>query len=149
MNLESKIMDDIIIAMKAKDKEKLEALRAVKSALLLVKTDKNSKLMDEAAEINLLQKLVKQRKDSAAIYKQQNREDLYNKELIEAEIIGSYLPKQLSDEELNKVIEKIIKSTGATSMADMGKVMGITGRELAGKADGKRIAEIVKKTLTG
>ena len=149
MNLESKIMDDIIIAMKAKDKEKLEALRAVKSALLLVKTDKNSKLMDEAAEINLLQKLVKQRKDSAAIYKQQNREDLYNKEIIEAEIIGSYLPKQLSDEELNKVIEKIIKSTGATSMADMGKVMGITGRELAGKADGKRIAEIVKKTLTG
>ena len=149
MDLETKIMDGIKTAMKAKDKEKLEALRAIKSALLLVKTDKNSKLMDETAEISLLQKLVKQRKDSAEIYKQQNREDLYNKEIIEAEIIGNYLPKQLSDEELNKTIEEIIKSTGATSMADMGKVMGITGKELAGKADGKRIAEIVKKTLTG
>lgn len=149
MSLESKIMNDIKIAMKAKDKEKLEALRAVKSALLLLKTDKSSKLMNETAEIGLLQKLVKQRKDSAEIYKQQNREDLYNKEIIEAEIIGNYLPKQLSDEELNKAIEKIIKSTGATSMADMGKVMGITGRELSGKADGKRIAEIVKKTLAG
>lgn len=149
MSLESKIMNDIKIAMKAKDKEKLEALRAVKSALLLLKTDKSSTLMNEAAEISLLQKLVKQRKDSAEIYKQQNREDLYNKEIIEAEIIGNYLPKQLSDEELNKAIEKIIKSTGATSMADMGKVMGITGRELSGKADGKRIAEIVKKTLAG
>lgn len=147
MNLESKIMEDIKSAMKAKDKEKLEALRAVKSALLLAKTEKGSQEMDEKAEITLLQKLVKQRKDSAEIFKQQNRQDLYNKEISETEIIGIYLPKQLSDEELAEAIEIIIKSTGASSMAEMGKVMGIAGKELSGKADGKRIAELVKKSL--
>ncbi len=147
MNLESKIMEDIKSAMKAKDKEKLEALRAVKSALLLAKTEKGSQEMDEKAEITLLQKLVKQRKDSAEIFKQQNRPDLYSKEISEAEIISIYLPKQLSDEELKEAIEIIIKSTGASSMAEMGKVMGIAGKELSGKADGKRIAELVKKSL--
>jgi len=147
MNLESKIMEDIKSAMKAKDKEKLEALRAVKSAILLAKTEKGSQEMDEKAEITLLQKLVKQRKDSAEIFKQQNRQDLYNKEISEAEIISIYLPKQLSDEELAEAIEIIIKSIGASSMAEMGKVMGIAGKELSGKADGKRIAELVKKSL--
>ena len=140
-------MEDIKSAMKAKDKEKLEALRAVKSALLLAKTEKGSQEMDEKAEITLLQKLVKQRKDSAEIFKQQNRPDLYSKEISEAEIISIYLPKQLSDEELKEAIEIIIKSTGASSMAEMGKVMGIAGKELSGKADGKRIAELVKKSL--
>ena len=147
MNLESKIMEDIKSAMKAKDKEKLEALRAVKSALLLAKTERSSQEMDEKSEITLLQKLVKQRKDSAEIFKQQNRQDLYTKEISEAEIISIYLPKQLSDEELAEAIEIIIKSTGASSMAEMGKVMGIAGKELSGKADGKRIAELVKKSL--
>ena len=147
MNLESKIMEDIKSAMKAKDKEKLEALRAVKSALLIAKTEKGSQEMDEKAEITLLQKLVKQRKDSAEIFKQQNRPDLYSKEISEAEIISIFLPKQLSDEELKEAIEIIIKSTGASTMAEMGKVMGIAGKELSGKADGKRIAELVKKSL--
>ena len=140
-------MEDIKSAMKAKDKEKLEALRAVKSALLLAKTEKGSQEMDEKAEITLLQKLVKQRKDSAEIFKQQNRPDLYSKEISEAEIISIYLPKQLSDEELKEAIEIIIKNTDASSMAEMGKVMGIAGKELSGKADGKRIAELVKKSL--
>lgn len=140
-------MEDIKSAMKAKDKEKLEALRAVKSALLIAKTEKGSQEMDEKAEITLLQKLVKQRKDSAEIFKQQNRPDLYSKEISEAEIISIYLPKQLSDEELKEAIEIIIKSTGASTMAEMGKVMGIAGKELSGKADGKRIAELVKKSL--
>ncbi|MDX2443796.1 MAG: GatB/YqeY domain-containing protein [Bacteroidales bacterium] len=147
MDLEKKIMEDIKTAMKAKDKEKLEALRAVKSAILLAKTDKGSKEMDEVFEINLLQKLVKQRKDSATIYNQQKRQDLYEKEIMEAEIISNYLPKQISDEELQEVISKIIHNSEAKSMADMGKVMGLASKELSGKADGKRISEIVKKSL--
>ena len=128
MDLEKKIMEDIKVAMKAKDREKLEALRAVKSAILLVKTDKDSKEVDELAEIKLLQKLVKQRKDTAVIYSQQKRQDLSEKEMREAEIM-------------------IIQKSEAKSMADMGKVMDIASKELSGKADGKRISEIVKKTL--
>jgi uncharacterized protein YqeY len=147
MSLEKQIMEEIKTAMKARDKETLEALRAVKSALLLAKTGKDSKNLDEKGEIALLQKLVKQRKDSAEIYKQQNRADLYNKEIKEAEIIGRFLPEQMSREELEQNLTVIIEKAGASSMADMGKVMGIASRELAGKADGKTIAETVKRLL--
>lgn len=147
MSLEKLIMDEIKTAMKAKDKETLEALRAVKSALLLAKTGKDSKEMDEKGEIALLQKLVKQRKDSADIYKQQNRDDLYNKEMKELKIISRFLPEQMSANELEQKIKTIIEKTGASSMADMGKVMGIARIELAGKADGKSIAGTVKRLL--
>ena len=141
-------MEDIKSAMKAKDKEKLEALRAVKSALLLAKTEKGSQEMDEKAEITLLQKLVKQRKDSADIYKSQNRDDLYEKEMSEVSFIQPYLPKQMDENELTELIKNIIKKLGAESMKDMGKVMGIASKDLAGKAEGKLIAETVKKLLT-
>ncbi len=140
-------MEEIKTAMKAKDKETLEALRAVKSAILLAKTGKGNKELDEKGEIALLQKLVKQRKDSAEIYKQQNREDLYSKEAKEAEIIGRFLPEQMNEKELEQKLKTIIEDTGASTMADMGKVMGVASKELAGKADGKSIADTVKRLL--
>ena len=148
MNLEEKIMEGIKTAMKSKDKEKLEALRAVKSAILLAKTEKGGQpLLDEKAETALLQKLVKQRKESADIFLQQNRKELYEKEMQEAEIIASFLPEQWPDDRLESELKSIIAETGATGMSDMGKVMGIATKKLAGRADGKRISTMVRKLL--
>ena len=148
MSIFNQITRDIKAAMKAREKDKLEALRAIKSALMLAKTEKgpNHEISSEE-ELKILQKLVKQRKDSAEIYKNQNREDLYENEIFEAEVIGEYLPKPLSDDELEKELSEIIKETGAESMKDMGKVMGTATKKLAGKADGKRISEKVRKLL--
>lgn len=149
MSLEEKINQDIKDAMRAKEKEKLEAIRAIKAAILLAKTQKGaSDNMSDDEEMKALQKLVKQRKDSAQIYKEQKREDLAEKELFEASIIEKYLPEQMSDEELTKVIQSIINQVGAKSMADMGKVMGMASKQLAGKADGKAIADKVKSILS-
>jgi uncharacterized protein len=149
MSLIEKISADITSAMKAKDKDKLTALRAVKSALLLLQTE-SSKGGDvsEAEEIQLLQKLVKQRKDSAEIYKTQGRTDLYEVEIKELSYIQVYLPAQMSEAEVEAEIKQIIAETGASSIKDMGKVMGQAGKQLAGKAEGKLIADIVKKLLS-
>lgn len=148
MGLENLINDDMKKAMLAKDGEKLDALRAIKAALLLEKTKEGSTgEIPESVELTLLQKLVKQRKESASVYLSGNREDLAQKELFEASIIEQYLPKQLSDDELSLIIKNIITQTGASSIKDMGKVMGIASKELAGKADGKRVSEFVKKLL--
>lgn len=142
-------MDAMKTAMKAKDSQSLEALRAVKSALLLAQTETGSKAdLSEGEEIKLLQKQVKQRKDSAAIYKEQGREDLAEPELAQAKIIEQFLPKQLSPEEVEKIVAEIIAESGATSMADMGKVMGLASARLAGKADGKTISTAVKAKLS-
>ncbi|HAN20050.1 MAG: glutamyl-tRNA amidotransferase [Bacteroidetes bacterium GWC2_33_15] len=150
MSLTIKIDQDIKTAMLAREKEKLEALRAVKSALLLARTEKGAtEEISVDTEIKLLQKLVKQRKDSAAIYQQQNRKDLADKELFEVSIIEKYLPEQMSDEELTEIIKSIIGQTGAKGMADMGKVMGMASKQLAGKAEGKAIADKVKALLNG
>lgn len=148
MGLFEQINEDIKSAMKAKEADKLTALRAVKSELLLLKTSAGGKdKITEQEEIKVLQKMVKQRKDSAEIYKTQNREDLYKKEMTETEYIQVYLPEQLSDEELTKIISRIIDKTGAESMKDMGKVIGTASKELAGKAEGKIIAAKVKELL--
>jgi len=149
MSLEEKINQDIKDAMRAKEKETLESLRAIKAAILLAKTQKGaSESLTEDSEMKLLQKLVKQRKDSAQIYKEQKRDDLAEKELAEADIIEKYLPEQMSDEELSAKIKEIIDQIGAKSMADMGKVMGMASKLLAGKADGKAIADKVKALLS-
>ena len=149
MELEQQIMIDLKAAMKEKNKKKLEALRSVKSAILLAKTEKGkSSNLDSETEIKLLQKLVKQRKDSAEIYSEQKRIDLAEKEKFEADIISKYLPAQLSESEIENIIRKIIEISGASSMADMGKVMGMANKELSGKADGKTISGIVKKILS-
>lgn len=148
MSLEIKIDQEIKQAMLAREKEKLEALRGIKSAILLAKTEKGgSEGISQETEIKLLQKLVKQRKDSAAIYQQQNRKDLADKELFEVSIIEKYLPEQMSDEELTKIVKAAIDQTGAKGMAEMGKVMGIVSKQLAGKAEGKAIADKVKSLL--
>jgi uncharacterized protein len=148
MGLENLINDDMKKAMLSKDGEKLEALRAIKAALLLEKTKEGSTgEIPESVELSLLQKLVKQRKESATIYLSGNREDLAKKELFEASIIEQYLPQQLSDDEILQVITDIIARTGATSIKDMGKIMGLASKELAGKADGKKVSEIVKNLL--
>lgn len=147
MNLEEKIMEGIKQAMKSHDKVVLESLRAVKSAILLEKTSGAKGELDQAAEMKLLQKLVKQRKESAEIYTQQNRADLAEAELAQAAVIEAYLPKQLSAEELEAEVAAIIAQTGASSLAEMGKVMGVASKALAGKADGRAIAETVKRLL--
>ena len=149
MSLTIQIDQDIKIAMLAREKEKLEALRAVKSAILLARTEKgSSEEISAETEIKILQKLVKQRKDSATIYQQQNRKDLADKELFEVSIIEKYLPEQMSDEELTKIVKAAIDQTGAKGMADMGKVMGKASKQFAGKADNKLVSEIVKKLLS-
>jgi uncharacterized protein YqeY len=147
MSLEQKINDGIKTAMLARDKIRLESLRAVKAAILLAKTSENAKDLDEAAEVKMLQKLVKQRRETAEIYISNNRQELAEKELSEAAIIEEFLPKQLSAEEIESEVKSIIEATGANSVKDMGKVMGIASKQLAGKADGKLIAELVKKLL--
>jgi uncharacterized protein len=148
MGLENLINDDMKKAMLSKDAEKLDALRAIKAALLLEKTKEGTTgEIPESVELSLLQKLVKQRKESASVYTTGNRQDLAEKELFEASIIEQYLPKQLSDDELISVIKNIITQTGASSVKEMGKIMGLANKELAGKADGKRVSEIVKSLL--
>lgn len=148
MDLERKVMEKLKSAMKAKDRGQMEALRSVKSAILLAKTESNSKELSDEAELKLVQKLVKQRRDSAEIYREQNREDLAEPETKEAEIIAQFLPEQMSESEIAEKVDAIIAKTGADSMKDMGKVMGITSKELAGKADGKTISKIVKEKLS-
>ena len=148
MSLEEKVMADLKTAMLAKDEKGLRGLRAIKSAIITAKTAEGAGgNIKEADEIKLLQKLVKQRKDSLEIYEKQNREDLASKEREEIEVIERFLPKQMDEAELTSVISKIIEETGASSPADMGKVMGIANKQLAGKADGKTIAAIVKQKL--
>lgn len=148
MNLEQKINDEIKAAMLARNPQKLEALRAIKAALLLEKTKEDAEsTISEAAELKILQKLVKQRRESAEIYTNAQRDDLAQKELFEASIIETFLPQQLSAEEVTAVITRIIEQTGAASVKDMGKVMGAASKELAGKADNKMISEIVKMKL--
>lgn len=147
--MQDKVMTEMKTAMKAKDTIALESLRAIKSAILLAKTDKGAGAeLTEDEEIKLVQKLVKQRKDSAAIYKEQGREDLAEPELAQAAIIEQFLPEQLTEEEIEKVVVMTIDSIGATGMQDMGKVMGIVSKELAGQADGKTISAIVKAKLS-
>ena len=149
MSLENKIMQAMKIAMKNKDQSTLAALRAVKSELILAKTSGNtSEEFSEAEENKLLQKLVKQRKDSAVIFSEQNREDLAQPELDQAAVISTFLPEQMTGEALEKVVVEVIAQTGASSMKDMGKVMGIVNGKLAGKADGKTISGIVKRILS-
>ena len=149
MELIDKISESIIHAMKNKDNDQLESLRAIKSALLLAKTQKNSNgEIGEVEEIKILQKLVKQRKESADIYSNQKRPELANIELSQAKIIERFLPKQIDANELEKIIIKIINETGAEGMKDMGKVMGIASNKLSGKADGKTISNIVRSKLS-
>lgn len=149
MSLEQKVADGIKQAMLSRDEKTLRSLRAIKSAILNEKTSPGfSGSISETDEIKILQKLVKQRKDSLDIYEKQGREDLAGKEKEEVEVIESFLPKQLSVEEIKPLISKIISDSGASSMADMGKVMGMANKELAGKADGKMISSVVKELLS-
>lgn len=148
MDLETKINSDIKQAMLAKEKEKLEALRAIKSAVLLAKTEKAGTELDESAEIKLLQKLVKQRKESAAIYHQQNRKDLADAEEFQTGIIEKYLPAQMSEEEVAAIVDELIAKHNATSLKDMGKIMGEASSKIAGRAEGKLISDLVKKKLS-
>ncbi len=138
---------EIKTAMKKKEKDRLAALRSVKSEFLLAKTSGKGRLTEEQG-IKIIQKLVKQRTESAEIYKKQNRDDLYQEEMAQAEVLKDYLPKQLSDEELTNELKDIVEKVGAKSPGDMGKVMGIATKQLAGKAEGKRIAATVKEILS-
>ncbi len=141
-------MQAIKVAMKAKDQTSLTALRAVKSAILLAQTAGANHDLNEEQEMKILQKLVKQRKDSAAIYQEQGRTDLAEPELAEAEIISQFLPEALSEEEIEKIVVMTIDKVGAEGMKDMGKVMGMVTKELAGQADGKTISNIVRQKLS-
>ena len=147
MSLEEKIMEDLKVAMKAQDKASMRGLRAVKSALLLLKTDGSGNEITPEREIQLLQKLVKQRRESIAIFEKENRTDLAEVEKEEVAVIEKYLPEALSNEDLEKFIQALILSSGATSVKDMGKVIGLASKELAGKADGRAISDMVKKCL--
>lgn len=151
MELEKLINDDIKQAMLARDKEKLEALRAIKAALLLEKTGKDvsSGEIPESVELKMLQRLVKQRKESAQIYVEQGRQDLADQELFQSSIIEKYLPAQMSEEEVKAIISAIITRVGAKEPKDLGKVMGAATKELAGKADNKTISGIIKSILEG
>lgn len=149
MGLQEKVMTEMKAAMKAKDTVALESLRAIKSAILLAKTEKSvGTELTEEDEIKLVQKLVKQRKDSAAIYQEQGRNDLAEPELAQVAVIEKFLPEQLNEEEIEKVVVKNIEKVGASGMQDMGKVMGIVSKELSGQADGKTISAIVKAKLS-
>ena len=148
MSLTDKISGDLITAMKAKDKVALEAIRAAKTAFVLARAEKGAdSALSAEEEIKIIQKLVKQRRESAAIYKEQNRQDLYEKEIIEADVLEKYLPAKMSAEDISKIIKSIIERVGAKSQSDIGKVMGVATKELAGKADGKEISMIVKQLL--
>ncbi|GAB4497254.1 MAG: GatB/YqeY domain-containing protein [Saprospiraceae bacterium] len=148
MTLEEKINKDLVVAMKAKDEATLRGIRAIKSAIQLAKTDGTGQAIDEAREVQILQKLVKTRQESLDIYTKNNRPELAEKEREEIEVIKRYLPAMLEGAELEAVLKKIVAETGATSAKDMGKVMGAANKQLAGKADGRAISEIVKKLLS-
>ena len=149
MSLQTELMEQMKLAMKAKDTVALRALRAVKSAILLAKTESGAaEELSEDQELKILQKQVKQRKDSAAVYLEQGRKDLADPELAEAAIIEQFLPEALSEDEVDAVVKAAIEKIGATGMKDMGMVMGIVSKELAGQADGKTISTLVKKNLT-
>jgi Uncharacterized conserved protein len=148
MSLTEKISSDLMNAMKARDKVALEAIRAAKTAFTLARSDKGAdSVLTAEEELKIIQKLVKQRRESAAIYKENNRQDLYEKEVAEADVLEKYLPAKMNEAELEKVLKEIIEKAGAKSPADMGKVMGIATKELAGKADGKEISAKVKQLL--
>ncbi len=148
MSLAEKISGDLMAAMKAKDTITLESLRAAKTAFTLARSEKGAdSILTSEEEIKILQKLVKQRRESAEIYKTQNRKDLWEKEEAEATVLEKYLPAKMSDEELTKTLKSIIDRTGAKTPAEMGKVMGIATKELAGKADGREISAKVKLLL--
>lgn len=147
MSLETQIQQDIKAAMLAKEKTRLEALRGIKAAILLAKTADGSGAITDEEIIKIIQKLVKQRKESAGIYIQQNRQELADNELTEAAAMEVYLPKQLSEAEVETELKKIIAAVGASGPQDMGKVMGVATKQLAGKADGKLISVLVKKLL--
>ena len=135
-------------AMLAKDSVRLSSLRAIKSAFLVAQTEKGAGDLDDAAKQKIIQKQVKQRKDAAAIYLEQNRQDLYDDEMGQVAILEEFLPEQLSEDKIREVVTAVIAQVGASSMADMGKVMGSANQQLAGKADGKLIAQIVKSLLS-
>ena len=148
MALEQNINQDIKAAMIAKDNVKLRGLRAIKAAILLAKTEKTQvEELNEETEIKVLQKLAKQRKESADIYKNQNRDDLYQIEIEELQVIEAYLPQQLDRAAIEEIVKNIIAETGASSIKEMGKVMGAANQKLAGKADGRTISEVVKSML--
>ena len=148
MSLTTKIDQDIKLAMLAKQADRLQALRAIKSALLLAKTEKGAaEEVSEEAEVKVLQRLAKQRKESADIYKTQNRDDLYQIEMGELKVIEEYPPQQMSRFEIEGYLRELIGRIGATSVKDMGRVMGMANKELAGQADGKTISEVVKQLL--
>lgn|SRR5690606_14553147 len=148
MSLQEKVMTAMKEAMKAKDTVALESLRAIKSAILLAQTESGAKAeLTAEDEIKLLQKLVKQRKDSAALYQQQGRQDLAEPELAQSAVIEQFLPEQLSEDKIREIVAAIIAQVGAAGMQDMGKVMGLASKEMAGKADGKTISNIVKDLL--
>lgn len=148
MSLEEKINQDLITAMKAKDDVALRGVRAIKSAILLAKTDGSGQPIDEAREVQILQKLVKTRQESFDIYTKNNRPELAQIEQEEIEVIRRYLPKMLEGADLEAVLKKIVADLGASSVKDMGMVMGAANKQLAGKADGRAISEIVKKLLS-
>ncbi len=148
MSLEQKIMTDLKEAMKAKDQAKLRSIRAIKAAILLMKTDGTGQEITEEKEIKLIQKLVKQRKESLDIYAKQGREDLAAVEKEEIAVLEKYLPEQMGEAELTDYLKGIVDKLGANSMADMGKIMGVASKDLAGKADGKAISAIVKQLLS-
>lgn len=149
MSLQKQVMEQIKLAMKAKDKVALESLRAIKSALLLAQTESSTDVdMSEEDEVKLVQKLVKQRKDSAAIFTEQGRDDLAAPELEQVAVIEQFLPEQLSVEAVEKVVKEAIANVSASGMKDMGKVMGVVSNALSGKTDGKTISTIVKKLLS-
>ena len=148
MSLQNQVMEQMKTAMKAKVTVALESLRAIKSALLLAQTSGTGSELSEADETKLIQKLVKQRKDSASIFSEQGRDDLATPELAQVAIIEQFLPEQLTEEEIEKVVVQTIDALGAEGMKDMGKVMGMVSMELAGQADGKTISSIVKNKLS-
>ena len=150
MSLSTKIAEEMKLAMKAKDKGRLEALRSIKSAVMLAATEKpKGSELSADEELKILQRLQKQRKDSLEIYEQQNREDLAAEERSQLAVIETFLPKQMDADELRKYLSDLISKVGASSPRDMGKLMGIASRELAGKADGKTISGVVKDLLAG
>ncbi len=148
MTLEEKIGKDLIVAMKARDKATLRSLRSIKAEILLHKTSGSGVELDQAGEIKILQKMVKQRKDSLAMFEEQAREDLAVIEREEIEVISTFLPQQMGEEELSAFISALVNELGASGMKDMGRVMGEANKRLAGKAEGKMIAAVVKNLLT-
>ncbi|MCB0762228.1 MAG: GatB/YqeY domain-containing protein [Flavobacteriales bacterium] len=148
MNLTERINNDIKEAMKAREQKRLAALRDIKSKFLLEQTKGGNAEMDEGTGLKILDKLYKQRIEAAELYKGQNRDDLYQEEMDQAEVIKAYLPQALSEDEVRNIVASIISDTGASGMADMGKVMGLASQKMAGRADGKFISQIVKEILT-